>query len=246
MRARWSAGRVYAASWRRAEDVLERVAPASAREARRLPRLPDEPFAPKYGLGLGQPVDRVYIERFLESHAADVRGHVLEILDRVYTERFGGDRVSRSDILDASPTSAEATVRGNLETGEGLPRDAYDCFICTQTLSLIYDVQAAAANAYSLLRPGGTFLVTVPGISQQADSEHEEFPDYWRFTRLALARLLGDAFGPEAVAVEAYGTVAASAAFLYGVPTEHVAPQALYPHDPDYEMVVCARVQRPG
>jgi SAM-dependent methyltransferase len=246
MRARWAAGRVYAASWRRAEDVLERVAPASAREARRLPRLPAEPFAPKYGLRLGRPVDRVYIERFLESHAADIRGEVLELLDRVYTERFGGDRVSRSDILDASPTSAEATVRGNLETGEGLPGDSYDCFICTQTLSLIFDVRAAVANAYSLLRPGGTFLVTVPGISQQADPEHEEFPDYWRFTKLCLARLLSDAFGPAHVNVEAYGTVAASAAFVYGVPADHIDRQVLDPHDPDYEMVVCGRAQRVG
>ena len=169
---------------------------------------------------------------------------MLEILDSVYTRRFGGARVRRADVLDASPGATAATVRGNLETGEGLPREAYDCFICTQTLSLIYDLRSAAANAHALLRPGGVFLVTVPGISQQADPDHEEFPDYWRFTKRSLRRLLADAFGEDNVEVEAHGTVAAAGSFLYGVPTERVDPALLAPHDPDFEMVVCARAVR--
>jgi SAM-dependent methyltransferase len=154
--------------------------------------------------------------------------------------------VRHADVLDASPDAADATVRGNLETGEGLPREAYDCFICTQTLSLIYDLRSAVANAHALLRPGGVFLVTVPGISQQADPEHEEFPDYWRFTKRALHRLLADAFGEANVEVQAHGTAVATGSFLYGVPTERVDPTLLAPHDPDFEMVVCGRAVRPS
>ena len=235
-------GRSYAALWRAAYALLDRGAPRSAREALRMPRLPAEPYHRKYGLRVGRPVDRVYIEGFLERHAADVRGRVLEIYDRVYTERFGGDRVERSEVLDSSPTGAAATLHGDLETGAGLPHEAFDCFICTQTLSLIYDVRAAVANAHALLKPGGVFLVTVPGISQQADPANEEFPDYWRFTKLALERLLSEHFAE--VAVEAHGTVAATGAFLYGVPAAEVDPARLGPHDADYEMVVCARAVR--
>lgn len=237
-------GRAYAASWRRAERWLERAAPGSAREQRRLPRLPQEPFARKYGLRLGRPVDRVYIEGFLEQHAGDIRGDVLEILDRVYTRQFGGDRVARSEVLDASPTAVEATIRGNLETGDGLPDGAFDCFICTQTLSLIYDVRPAVGHARALLRSGGVLLVSVPGISQQADPDQEEFPDYWRFTKRALDRLLSEAFGSKNVDVEAHGTVAATAAFLYGIPAADFDETLLTPHDPDYEMVVCGRAVR--
>ena len=207
-----------------------------------MPRLPAEPYHRKYGLRVGRPVDRVYIEGFLERNSGDVRGRVLEIYDRVYTERFGGDRVERSEVLDNSPSAVEATVSGDLESGAGLPREAFDCFICTQTLSLIYDLRSAAAHAHQLLRPGGVFLVTVPGISQQADPAVEEFPDYWRFTKLALERLLGEHF--DDVAVEAHGTVAATGAFLYGVPAAEVDPAALAPHDPDYELVVCGRAVR--
>jgi SAM-dependent methyltransferase len=214
------------------------------REERRRPRLPGEPFERKYGMRLGRPVDRIYIEGFLERNRDDIRGRVLEILDPVYTRRFGGARVEHADVLDASPQAPEATLRGNLETGEGLPNEAYDCFICTQTLSLIYDLRSAVRNAHAVLKPGGVLLVSVPGISQQADPDHEQFPDYWRFTKRSLHRLLEDAFGADNVTVAAYGTVGATASFLYGIPADQVDSALLAPHDPDFEMVVCARAVR--
>jgi SAM-dependent methyltransferase len=244
MRLRWAAGRTYSAAWRRAEHLLQRSAPRSVRDELRRPRLPAEPYQRKYGMRLGRPVDRVYIEDFLERHRDDIWGHVLEIRDPIYTHRFGGARVERADVLDASPNATDATVRGNLETGEGLPTGTYDCFICTQTLSLVYDLQSAVAHAYALLKPGGVLLVSVPGISQQADPDHEEFPDYWRFTKRSLRTLLASAFAEDNVRVEAHGTVVATASFLYGVPADQVDPALLAPDDPDFEMVVCARAVR--
>jgi hypothetical protein len=190
---------------------------------------------------IGTPVDRLYIESFLERNASDIRGAVLEVLDPSYTHRFGGESVARADVLDASPDAPHATVRGNLETGAGLPSETYDCFICTQTLSLIYDLRSAVKHAHSLLRSEGVLLVSVPGISQQADPDREEFPDYWRFTKRSLRRLLEDEFGPAQVHVEAQGTLAVTASFLYGIPADQVDPSLLTPHDPDFEMVVCGR-----
>jgi SAM-dependent methyltransferase len=244
IRLRWATGRAYAIAWRRAEWLLTRSAPRSVREARRKPVLPVDPYERKYGMRLGRPLDRVYIEGFLERHHADIHGRVLEILDSAYTRRFGGTRVERADVLDASPWATRATVNGNLETGEGLPSHAFDCFICTQTLSLVYDLPRAVANARALLKPGGVLLVSVPGISQQADPDNEEFPDYWRFTKRSLGRLLADAFGDANVEVEAHGTLVATASFLYGVPADEVEPGVLLPHDPDFEMVVCGRAVR--
>src|SRR5947207_406343 len=43
----------------------------------------------KWGAERGTPVDRYYIERFLERHRADIRGRVLEVRDSRYTDRFG-------------------------------------------------------------------------------------------------------------------------------------------------------------
>lgn len=245
-RARFAAGRAYAGLWRALDRALQGIAPRSERRARERPRLPPAPVHRKYGLTVGTPVDRCYIERFLERHAGDVRGHTLEVLDAVYTRRFGGDRVVRADVLDLDAGNREATVIADLETGRGMPVGAYDCFILTQTLSLTYDVAGALDHAYAALRPGGVLLVTVPGISQQSDPDREPFPDHWRFTRRGLGRLLGERFGDDAVQVGADGTVAASAAFLYGLPLADVDPALLDPHDPDYEMVVWARAVRPA
>jgi SAM-dependent methyltransferase len=240
-RVRFTLGRAYAALWRAADGALARVAPGSVRQARALPRLPGEPVHRRYGLRLGRPVDRFYIERFLERHAGDMRGRTLEVLDAVYTRRFGGGAVEWFDVLDLDPGNAAATVRGDLQTGEGIPPGAFDCFVCTQTISITYDFAGALDTAYFALAPGGVLLLTVPGISHQAEPDGELFPDHWRFTWRAIDRLLAERFGEGNVEVGAEGTVAACAAFLYGIPAADVDPAHLDPHDPDYEMVICAR-----
>jgi SAM-dependent methyltransferase len=243
-RARFAAGRVYTRVWRGLDAALARAAPGSVRRERARPVLPAAPLHRRYGLRVGRPVDRFYIERFLERHASDVRGRTLEVLDATYTRRFGGARVTHADVVDLDPANAAATLRGNLETGEGVPRETYDCFVCTQTISITYDFAGALDTAYAALRPGGVLLLTVPGISHQAEPDGELFADHWRFTWRAIARLLGERFGAENVDVHAEGTVAACAAFLYGIPAAELDPGRLDPHDPDYEMVVCARAVR--
>lgn len=245
-RARFAAGRVYAAVWRMLDAALQRAAPHSERAARARPRLPGAPVHRRYGLRIGQPVDRFYIERFLGRHAADVRGRTLEVLDDTYTRRFGGGRVTRADVLDLDPANAKATIRADLDTGHGVPAGAFDCFILTQTISITYNFAGALDSAYRALAPGGVLLLTVPGISHQADPDRELYPDHWRFTWRAIARLLGERFGPERVEVGAEGTVAACAAFLYGIPAAELDPALLDPHDPDYEMVVWARAVKPA
>jgi hypothetical protein len=52
------------------------------------------PVSRNFGYDRGLPVDRYYIEGFLDRHKSDVRGHVLEVGDDSYTRRYGGDRVT--------------------------------------------------------------------------------------------------------------------------------------------------------
>jgi hypothetical protein len=51
---------------------------------------------------------------------------VLEVAQPTYTQWYGGDDVTHSDVLYAAPGNPAATVVGDLTTGDGLPRDAYD------------------------------------------------------------------------------------------------------------------------
>jgi hypothetical protein len=118
-----------------------------------------------FGFERGKPVDRWYIERFLAEHAADVRGRVLEVAERTYTGWYGGDDVTTSDVLYAAAGHPEATVVGDLTTGAGIPEAAYECFICTQTLQVIYDIRAAVAGTR---RPAGSCSQRSQGSARSA------------------------------------------------------------------------------
>jgi SAM-dependent methyltransferase len=199
------------------------------------------PISRIWGFDRGTPVDRYYIERFMEARAKDVRGRVLEILNDDYTVRYGGDRVYHSDVLHHVPGNPRATVVADLTVGDSIPESSYDCMICTQTLQLIYDVQAAVGTLHRILKPGGTLLVTVPGITQISRADMENSGDYWRFTSAAVRRMLGDAFVGGKVDVGVHGNVAAAVAFLHGIAVEELEVEQLDTVDPDYEVLITAR-----
>jgi SAM-dependent methyltransferase len=199
------------------------------------------PIDSGFGLGRGKPVDRHYIEGFLRRHAADIRGRVLEVAENTYTVEYGGGRVAGSDILHADESNPRATLIGDLAQGDSLPSDAFDCFICTQTLTYIYDVRRAVRTIHRMLAPGGVLLATVPGISQMSPYDRDRWGEYWRFTAQSLGRLLGEAFGSANVEVEAYGNVLASTAFLQGLCTGDLSRDELDHRDQRYQMLVAGR-----
>lgn len=220
------------------------------------------PIDPEFGYARGKPIDRYYLERFLSSYGGkpgyilgDIRGSVLEVGEDKYTRRFGTvwegkpeeappGYVAESHILHGDASNPSATIVGDLGSGAGLPSEAFDCVICPQTLSHIYDVHAAIQNLHRLLKPGGVALVTVNGIAAICRPDYELWGDYWRFTSLGLRRLLEEAFPADSVTVESHGNVLATAAFLYGVAAEELKPEELELNDPDYEISITARAVR--
>ena len=168
-------------------------------------------------------------------------GRVLEVADDAYTREFGGARVARSDILHADASNPRATLTGDLAAANELPEATFDCFICTQTLTYIYDVQRAVQTIRHILRPGGVLLATVPGISQMSPYDRDHWGEYWRFTGQSLGRLLGDAFGNDNVEVESYGNVLASTAFLQGMCVEELRRDELDHRDQRYQLLVAGR-----
>lgn len=240
-------------------DLARRhTTPARRKQLRRLAQWPPvggvrlgslgrtRPISRNYGWERGTPVDRFYIERYLSAHATDVRGRVLEIGDDEYTRRYGGGRVTSSDVLHASPGNPQATLVADLADAPEIADASFDCVICTQTLLLIYDLKAAVATLHRILAPGGVALVTVPGVSRICREEADEWGDYWRFTSDSARRLFEDAFGAcGAVAVEAYGNVLAATAMLHGLAAEEVGAPKLDLRDRDFEVVIGVTARRP-
>src|SRR5262245_21640560 len=123
------------------------------------------PVSSLFGFDRGTCIDRYYIETFLARHSADIRGRVLEVADRIYTDRFGAEAVTESDVLHLEE-GHDATIVGDLSTGHGIPRNSFDTIILTQTLQFVYDFHGAIGVLHDALAPGGVLLLTAPGISQ--------------------------------------------------------------------------------
>ena len=203
-----------------------------------------KPVSREFGFDRGQPIDRYYVEYFLAQHTEDVKGRVLEIGDSSYTRCYGGERVTQSDVLHVAPDNPVATIVGDLAHADHIEADSFDCFILTQTLHLIYDVQQAIRTIYRILRPGGVLLGTFPGISQISDDQWAS-EWLWSFTSLSAQRLFSDVFPVANLQVCTYGNVLAATAFLQGLSAQELSKKELTYHDTRYELLISVRAVKP-
>ena len=94
-----------------------------------------QPVSRSFGIDRGGAIDRYYIMNFLKDYSAglnDVK-KTLEVGAVSYSELlFPG---ARHDIIDYGKGMDLTNVRS-------LPENEYDCFICTQTLNFIYDLNS--------------------------------------------------------------------------------------------------------
>jgi SAM-dependent methyltransferase len=200
------------------------------------------PFSRAWGYDRGTPIDRVYIEAFLAEHAADVAGACLEVLNADYTDRFGGTRVSRRDVLDIDPSNTQATIVADLGEADSLPAQQFDCVIFTQTLHLVPDMRTAVANVWQSLAPGGVLLLTVPALGRH-DTRKGSHHDRWRVTTTGLQWLLSGLPGANAT-TSTYGNLLACTAFLYGLAAGELTTEELQVTDPQFPLIVGARVRK--
>ena len=205
-----------------------------------------QPVSRVWGLDRGTPVDRYYIQNFLSAWSADVRGYVLEIGGNTYTLQYGGERVEMSDILHVSEGAPNATIIADLTRAEHIPSKTFDSIICTQTLHLIFEIDLAIATLHRILKPGGALLVTMPGISQISRYDMDRWGDYWRFTSASARRLFEKSFAAGDIQLKIFGNVLAATAFLQGIATQELSPEALDARDPDYEVIIGVRAVRGG
>jgi len=198
------------------------------------------PISDRFGFDRGTPIDRYYIEEFLSRHADVVRGRTLEIGDDSYTARLGGSRTSHRDVLHIDTSNPAATIVGDLSDPAVLPEAVFDCAIITQTLHLIWDMTEGVRALHRALRPGGTLLLTVPGITS-IDRYDWGAGWYWSLTGQSATRMFGEVFGYDNVTVEVHGNVFAACAFLQGAALEEVPLAKLQVQDPCYPVIVAVR-----
>lgn len=192
-----------------------------------------------WGFERGMPIDRYYIEAFLEASKDKIQGSVLSIGDDYYSRKFGDKNVTNNDVLHINSTE-EATIVGDLSDCPHVASDTFDCFLLIETLQLIYDFKSAIANSHRILKPGGTVLATFPGISPLKD---EDWTDtwFWNFTSQSAYKIFTEVFSPENVSVTCYGNALTTTSFLHGLSIEDLGrlESKLNFHDPQFELVIC-------
>lgn len=191
-----------------------------------------EPVSRVFGLDRGVPIDRFYIETFLENESIKYdkgKMSVLEVGESKYSKRFFPN--SEHYVLNYKKDM-------DLTKPETLPQNRYDVFICTQTLNFVYDVRAAIRGCHALIRSGGVFLATVAGnISQVSKYDMDRWGDYWRFTYKSIDMLVKETFGSD-VQSYPYGNAMAATAFIQGLCLDDVDKELLNINDPEYAIVI--------
>lgn len=203
-----------------------------------------EPVSRQFGTERGTPVDRYYIEKFLEEHKQIVRGEILEIEDNTYSLRYGEERLQKAIVMDVGKEGGDISFRGNLETGEGIRDEIADCFILTQTLMYIFDLKSAAHHIVRLLKRGGSALITCSGISQNSKRCMDYYGCCFNFNTDALCRLFEQEEGVEVVEAGSYGNVKTVTAHLNGLCCEDLEPDDFIPNDKYYPLIAYAVVRK--
>lgn len=192
-----------------------------------------------WGSRRGTPVDRWYIERYLDSHADVVTGRVLEVKSDQYASRFGASDV---EVVDIDPSNPNATVMGDLCDPSTLEQGRYQAAIVTQTLQFVADPAAAVRSLVASLQPDGALLLTVPSLSRVCGPS-----DRWRWTPAGLEHLLASTVPPGAAyELCGLGNGLAGRAFLFGLAAEEMPAAALRAQDVSYPLVVGACVRLAG
>jgi SAM-dependent methyltransferase len=161
------------------------------------------------------------------------------------TVRFGGERVTQSDVLHVVEGNPKATIVGDLSAADHIPSCSFDCVIFPQILHLIYESRAALATIHRILRPGGALLLTAPGITPIDMGEWSQ-TWYWSFTPLSLERMLSEVFSGEGVAVESDGNLLSATAFLQGLSAEELRAAELDHRDDAFPVIITARAVKAG
>jgi hypothetical protein len=203
-----------------------------------------EPISRNWGWDRGTPIDRYYIDRFYADNRTFIKGDVLEVADDFYARRFGHG-LKHVDILHVDSSNPKATIVGDLTRKGSIPAERFDCFVCVQTLTCIYDLQRALEGCFGLLKRDGTVLATVNGIAQISEYDSARWGDYYRFTSMSAMRLFTEVFGAGNVDVVTYGNVHSACCFLQGVAVEDLPDTRLLDvNDRQYQVVIGIRATK--
>lgn len=194
------------------------------------------PLSRKFGIDRGTPIDRYYIDKFIQENGAFIKGRCLEIDDNRYTTKYGTGVVV-SDVLDVVETNRNANIIGDLRHVPQIKSDTYDCIILTQVLGMIDDLDATISELHRILKKGGVLLITTSALSPCVSYDLS----FWRFTVPSLRYILTKKFDKKDISVTSYGNALTSQLFYIGGVQEDITPEQLNVNDRVFPTLIVAK-----
>lgn len=196
-----------------------------------------KPLSNKFGFDRGEPIDRYYIEKFLQENKNLIKGTCLEIGDNRYTKKFGENRVFKSDVLDIDKKNKKANKIANLKNLKSIKSNTYDCLVITHVLGMIDDYNLAISEMKRVLKKGGALLVTVSSFSPSFDIKY----NFWRFTQTGAQYSFNKHFEKKNVQVFTFGNVLSGQCFWVGMAQEELKKQELDYNDPHFPCIIAVK-----
>jgi len=199
------------------------------------------PFSANFGFERGTPIDRYYLQKFLEAHRAYVSGDVLEIQVPGYTHRYG-HHIRHAHSVDINPDFQPTFLCDLAKSEDVIPDTSYDCFLLPNTLQHLRNLEGCLRHALRVIKPGGVILASsatfVPLIP--------DGPDYWRLSAAGWAEVLWRVWAGCEVRVESAGNCLAAVSAMLGLAQEELTSAELDVFDPRYPVLITLFCRKPG
>ena len=197
------------------------------------------PFSDSFGFDRGTPVDRFYLERFLQSESAAIRGRVLEVQVSGSTRRFGRD-VEVAHTVDIEDRFSPTYLCDLARAEDVIPTGFYDCVLLPNTLQHLRDLEPALRNAVRVLKPGGTLLASAACLMRLTSPDD----DFWRLSAAGWRIIAARVWPGCDVDVRAHGNCLVAAAGVYGLALEELRDQELESQDDRFPVLITIRCRK--
>ncbi|MBE9229908.1 methyltransferase domain-containing protein [Phormidium sp. LEGE 05292] len=190
------------------------------------------PMCQFYGYLRGEPIDKYYVNKFIEKIKPEIVGNILEIgagPQAKETYELSDDCSYRNLNIKALP---EVDIVGDVHDVNLVEPESCDTILLFNVLEHCYAPWIVIENIYTWLKPGGKcFAATPVGVRIHADPT-----DYWRPLPNAFTWMLRNFSKHE---IYSYGNAMSVTASLYGISHQELTIEELDAYHPDYPVTVC-------
>jgi glycosyltransferase involved in cell wall biosynthesis/SAM-dependent methyltransferase len=151
----------------------------------------------------GPAIDRHFARAFCQLQGHRITGDILEFGDSAQARRFG------KDTRSMSVASGNSVIDNDFQALHGR---LFDCVIAIDVIQYQPNVAGSLNILLSLLRPGGSLIISFPGLIPSLDQG-----DLWRFTEGGVRQLLSGNLARSTIEIVPYGNTAAAVAMLHGL-----------------------------